>query len=87
MPRRTAARAASPRVEKMLEIALEMEEPIHDTIHLVRALRMMGDGMGGLVPDEDGQSIVTVARAASDRLEALQEDWNRMLRVARAAGY
>ena len=84
MPRGTAARAGSPRLEKVVEIARDMEEPINEAIHLIRALHLMGYGMGGLVPDDDGESIATVAQAASDRLEAIHNRWRRMLKVARS---
>ncbi len=83
MPRAKAARAENPRLQKIVELALDMEEPINAAIHLLRALRLMGYGMGGRVPDEDGESVVAVALAASKRMEDLQATWDRLFRAAR----
>ena len=83
MPRAKAARDEDPRLEKVLELSLKMEEPINEAIHLVRALGLMGYGMGGRVPEDDGQSVSTVAFAARDRLEDLQGTCERLFRAAR----
>lgn len=83
MPRATVARAESLRLEKIVDLAFEMEQPIAEAIDLVRALRLIGYGMMGPVADEDERAIVTVARAASERLANLQDTWHRMFRAAR----
>lgn len=83
MPRAKAARAENPRLQKIVHLALDMEVPINEAIRLVLALHLMGYGMGGRVPDEDGESVATVAWAAAERLEKLQATWNRLFRAAR----
>jgi hypothetical protein len=92
MPRTARAPGKRPRAPKSAEtvrdrvtaLAFDMEEPLNEAIGYVRALSLIGYGMMGPEGNEDEHSIVTVAHAASDRLEALQDTWRGIFKVVRS---
>ncbi len=64
---------------------LDVEVPLNDAIKYVQALRMIGSGLIAEY-DDDGEPIVAVARAASERLETLKTIWNGIHERGRRAG-
>jgi hypothetical protein len=94
MPRTARAPGKGPRAPnsaetvraKVMDLAFDMEEPLNEAIGYVRALSLIGYGMMGPEGNEDEHSIVTIAHAASDRLEALQETWHGIFRVVAKKG-
>lgn len=65
---------ATARLKKVMGFALDMEEPLNDAMEFVLALQMIGDGMMADY-DDKGRPIAAVARAASRRLQALENAW------------
>jgi hypothetical protein len=63
-------------------IVLDIEVPLNEAIDLVQSLRLIGNG---LIADYDdaGRPIVTVALAASDRLDAVKAAWDRIFEAGR----
>jgi hypothetical protein len=66
---------------KVRDLAVDMEEPLNEASDFVMALRLIGNG---LVADHnsDGRAIAAAAWAASLRLDALRDIWDRMFNVA-----
>lgn len=66
------------RLRRVADLAYAMEEPLADSANFVRALGLIGHS---LVADRDdaGEPIVTVAWAASKRLEDLKKTWEKLL--------
>ena len=90
MPRTARARAKNPRAQaaeamraKLAHLAFRMEQPLDDAIDFVQALSLMGYGMMGSVAEGDERAIVTVAGAASKRLDALKDAWRGVIKVVR----
>ncbi len=76
--RRWPARGAADPLPPILQI----EEPLLDAIYYVQALHFVGRGLLA-EQDNGGEAIMAVARMASERLEAVKEMWNRMLKERR----
>ncbi len=77
------SRASKPSARAaIISLALDMEEPLHDARALVHALRLIGHAMADFHGDE-GLPIVTVASAASERLDALSTAWNGIIEASR----
>ncbi len=68
------------RVDKTLRFALDMEEPLNDAMEFVQALRMIGNGMAADY-DDNGRAIAAVARAALQRLDALEDAWSGLIKA------
>ena len=81
--KRTRARKAKRRGEPF-PLILEIEVPLTDAIHYVRALEMVGKGLT-LDHDDAAEPIMTIAGMASERLEAVKTIWNKMLDERRRA--
>lgn len=77
--RRRASRRRA-RADRIVSLALGIEEPLTDVTDLVCALRLIGHAMDD---QDEGRAIVTTAWAATARLDALREAWLAILNAAR----
>lgn len=68
--------------KRFLGHAMDMEVPLRDAAQYVVALRLMGEGLVEH-DSEQGEAVVIVASAASHRLEALREAWDKACNAAR----
>lgn len=68
--------------QNVFELAANMEEPLNDTIALVRALRLAGEAMIAEDNPECGTPVIAVAEAANGRLEDLSDTWNELFQAA-----
>jgi hypothetical protein len=66
----------------VFELAVAMEEPLNDTIALVRALRLAGDAMVAKANPECGEPVIAVAEAAARRLRDLEGVWTELFGAA-----
>jgi hypothetical protein len=82
--KRRTGQSARRTLDEMRSMLLDVEVPLNDAIKYVQALRMIGSGLIAEY-DDDGEPIVAVARAASERLETLKEIWNRIHESGRRA--
>jgi hypothetical protein len=80
--KRPRARDTAKSLAKVRDLAVDMEVPLNEASDFVSALRLMGNG---LVADynNDGKAIAAAAWAASQRLDALRDIWDRMYAAAR----
>jgi hypothetical protein len=85
MPRRRRAAAKRPHARKTARRAesfpliLGIEEPLTDAINYVQALYLLGFGLISH-HEAGGDAIVALAQETGQRLEAVKEIWNEMLR-------
>ena len=85
MPRRRRAPAKRPHAGKTARRAasfpllLGIEEPLTDAINFAQALYLMGFGLISH-HEAGGDAIVALARETGQRLEAVEQIWNEMLR-------
>ncbi len=84
MPR-TGKATKRRQLEKVLSAtlgrALDMEVPLNDAMHFVLALRLIADGMD-TDRDDNGRAIAAVARAALQRLDAVEGAWSGLVKAA-----
>jgi hypothetical protein len=80
--RRSRARTPSRRKwDEMRSLLLDIEPPLRDAMHYVWALHFIG--MGLIADDDDaGEPVATVARAATEQLEAVRAIWDRLCGAA-----
>jgi len=69
-------------LDRIRSLLLAIEVPLNDAIKYVQALRMIGNGLIAEY-DDDGEPIVAVARAASERLDAVKATWNEIFETGR----
>jgi hypothetical protein len=85
MPGRRRAPGKRPRSQKTarrnkpLLLILGIEEPLTDAINYVQAMYLMGYGLISH-HEAGGDAIVALADETGQRLEAVKEIWNEMLR-------
>jgi hypothetical protein len=63
-------------LDKVCSLTLDMEVPLRDATQFVLALRLIGHGLTAH-DNEEGAAVAAIAWAASDRLDALRETWNK----------
>ncbi len=73
---------AKPAVDPIWELVKQMHLPMEEARGLMQALVLMGHGMEELGRDDAG-AVLTLARAAYERLEVIDETWTDMVQVAR----
>jgi hypothetical protein len=78
--KRPRARDTAKSLAKVRGLAVDMEVPLDEAADFVLALRLIGNG---LIADynNDGRAIAAVAWAASQRLDALRDIWDRMFKA------
>ena len=82
MPMASRARKKRPRARKSARrewssLLLDIEEPLRDASHYVEALRLIGHGL--VLHDEvGGESVAALARIAAQRLDVVEETWNKV---------
>ena len=79
--KRSRAYDAARSLAKVRDLAVDMEEPLNEASDFVLALRLMGNGLVA-DHDSDGRAIAAAAWAASLRLDALRDIWDRMFHAA-----
>jgi hypothetical protein len=89
MPGRRRAPVKRPRAQKTARRAgsfpliLGIEEPLTDAINYVQAMYLMGFGLISH-HEAGGDALVALADETRQRLEAVKEIWNEMLRERRS---
>jgi hypothetical protein len=88
MPRTKRAPGKRPRAHdtakslaKVRGFAVDMEVPLNEASDFVSALRLIGNGLAADY-NNDGRAIAAAAWAASQRLDALRDIWDRMFKAA-----
>ena len=80
--RRRVRAPANTRLRKVMDRALDMEEPLTEAMEFVQALRMIGNGMAS-DRDDSGRPIAAIAGAALQRLDVLKHTWLCTLNAGR----
>jgi uncharacterized protein YraI len=88
MPRRQRAPVKRPRAQKTARRTepfpvLRIEQPLTDAINYVQAMYLMGFGLISH-RETGGDAIVALAHETGQRLEAVKEIWNEVLRQKRS---
>ncbi len=73
---------AKPVADPIWELVKQMHLPMEEARGLMQALVLMGHGMEELGRDDAG-AVLTIARAACERLEIIDETWIDMIQIAR----
>lgn len=80
--RRSRARKAEWR-DPITNIAIRLHQPMDEALALLRALVLVGHGMSELGNDE-ADAVLTLARAASERLAEVHDACLDLIQAARA---
>jgi hypothetical protein len=75
--KRLRAKDARKSLAKVRALALDMEEPLTEAAAFLVALQLIGYGLSAN-RDNGGDAVSTIARATSERLDALKDLWDRM---------
>ena len=76
--RKTLARARKARRHagsNLISLLLDIEQPLRDATHTVEALRLVGHGL--ILHDNAGGD--ELARIAAERLQVVEDTWNKVL--------
>ena len=76
---RKATRRAGPNLSALL---LDIEQPLQDATHTVEALRLVGHGLV-LHDNAGGDAVAELARIAAERLQVVEDTWNKVLGARR----
>ncbi len=90
MPASPRARKAPPRARRVKRRAgsnlsallLDIEQPLRDATHTVEALRLVGHGLSSH-DHVGGDAVAELARIAAERLQAVEDTWNKVLKARR----
>jgi hypothetical protein len=83
--RKTLARARKAKRRagsNLTSLLLDIEQPLRDVTHTVEALRLVGHGL--LLHDNaGGDAVAELARIAAQRLQVVENGWNKVLKARR----
>jgi hypothetical protein len=83
--RKTLARARKAKRRagsNLISLLLDIEQPLRDAAHTVEALRLVGHGLV-LHDNGGGDAVAELARIAAERLQVVEETWNKVLEARR----
>jgi hypothetical protein len=82
----TKKSAAKRAAGKLVDLCLDMEEPLNEALDAAHALRLIGHALREVGNERDARAIASTAWFACQRLEALQQTWTVLFKAtARAA--
>jgi hypothetical protein len=61
---------------------LDIEQPLRAATHTVEALRLVGHSLS-IHDNAGGDAVAELARIAAERLEVVEETWNKVLEARR----
>lgn len=73
---------ASRAAKKLISLSLDMEVPLNEATDAVHALRLIGYGLEGQGEQEVGRAVAKIAWDVCQRLNALQEAWQSLHKIA-----
>jgi hypothetical protein len=74
----TPVRTRSPK-DKLVELCLDMEDPLNQAIDAAQALLLMGRGLKQSDADaEESRAVAAVAWTACERLDTLRQAWRNL---------
>jgi hypothetical protein len=76
--RKTKRRAGS----NLISLLLDIEQPLRDVTHTVEALRLVGHGLF-IHDNAGGDAVAELARIAAQRLQVVEDTWNKVLEARR----
>ena len=81
-----ALSAAKGAAGKLVDLCLDMEDPLNEALDAAHALRLIGYALREVGNERDARAVAATAWFACQRLEALQQKWNALFKAtARAA--
>jgi hypothetical protein len=81
-----ALSAAKGAAAKLVDLCLDMEDPLNEALDAAHALRLIGHALREVGNERDARAVAATAWFACQRLEALQQKWNALFKAtARAA--
>ena len=66
----------------LISLLLHIEQPLRDATHVVEALRLVGHGLV-LHDNAGGDAVAELARIAAERLQVVEDTWNKVLEARR----
>jgi len=83
--RKTLARARKAKHRagsNLISLLLDIEQPLRDATHTVEALRLVGHGLS-VDDNAGGDAVAELARIAAERLQVVEDTWNKVLEKRR----
>jgi hypothetical protein len=66
----------------LISLLLDIEQPLRDATHTVEALRRVGHGLS-IHDNAGGDAVAELARIAAERLQVVEDTWNKVLEARR----
>jgi len=81
-----ALSAAKGAAAKLVDLCLDMEDPLNEALDAAHALRLIGYALREVGNERDARAVAATAWFVCQRLEALQRKWQDLFKAtARAA--
>ena len=81
-----AISAAKGAAAKLVDLCLDMEDPLNEALDAAHALRLIGYALREVGNERDARAVAATAWFACQKLEALQRKWQDLFKAtARAA--
>jgi hypothetical protein len=77
-PPRRARKAKRRAGSNLISLLLDIEQPLQDATHTVEALRLVGHGLSSH-DHVGGDAVAELARIAGERLQVVEDMWNKVL--------
>jgi hypothetical protein len=66
---------------KLVDLCLDMEDPLNEALDAAHALRLIGYALCEVGNERDARAVAATAWFASQRLEALQQKWQDLFKA------
>jgi hypothetical protein len=76
-----ALSAAKGAAAKLVDLCLDMEDPLNEALDAAHALRLIGYALREVGNERDGRAVAATAWFACQRLEALQRKWQDLFKA------
>ena len=80
-----ALSAAKGAAAKLVDLCLDMEDPLNEALDAAHALRLIGHALREVGNERDARAVAATAWFACQRLEALQQKWQDLFKAAARA--
>jgi hypothetical protein len=82
-----ALSAAKGAAAKLVDLCLDMEDPLNEALDAAHALRLIGYALREVGNERDARAVAATAWFACQRLEALQQKWQDLFKATARAAY
>jgi hypothetical protein len=79
---RKSMRATKAAATKLVDLCLDMEEPLNEALDTAHAIRLIGHGLREFTNASEAGAVAATAWLACEKLEALRRMWHALFKAA-----